>query len=100
MYVVLSTYTAPIEEIDLLLPEHAEWLDRHYQAGDFLLSGRREPNVGGVILARPMLRTKLDAILSTDPFSYRRMVHYEVVEFSATRTSRELNRVNEAVAGR
>lgn len=97
MYVVLSTYTAPIEEIDLVLPDHAEWLTRHYEAGEFLMSGRREPRVGGVIIARPMLRGKLDAILATDPFSYRHLVHYEVIEFSATRTARELNWINEAL---
>lgn len=97
MYVVLSTYTAPIEEIDLVLPDHSEWLTKHYEAGHFLLSGRREPRVGGVIIARPMLRGKLDAILSTDPFSYRHLVHYEVIEFSATRTARELNWINETL---
>lgn len=97
MYVVLSTYTAPLEEIDFVLPDHAEWLTKHYGAGDFLMSGRREPRVGGVIIARPMLRGKLDAILSTDPFSYRHLVHYEVIEFSATRTAKELNWINETL---
>ena len=98
MYVVLSTCTAPIEEIDLLLPDHAEWLSRHYETGDFLVSGWRRPRVGGVILARRMPRGKLDAILATDPLAYRRLVHYEVIEFEATRTARELNHINEALA--
>lgn len=98
MYVVLSTYTAPIEEIDFVLPDHAAWLDKHYEAGDFLMSGRREPRVGGVIIARSMPRGKLDAILSMDPFSYRHLVHYEVIEFRATRTAREINALNEALA--
>lgn len=96
----MSTYTAPIEEIDLSLPDHAEWLTKHYETGEFLVSGRRAPRVGGVIIARAMARGKLDAILATDPFSYRHLVHYEVIEFSATRTARELNWMNEAlVAG-
>ncbi|WP_028850028.1 YciI family protein [Thermocrispum municipale] len=100
MYVVLSTCTAPIEEIDLVLPDHAEWLTKHYEAGDFLLSGWRTPRVGGVILARRMPRGKLDAILATDPMAYRHLVHYEVIEFEATRTARELNDINEALATR
>lgn len=100
MYVVLSTYTAPIEEIDFVLPDHAEWLTKHYEAGDFLMSGRRAPRVGGVIIARQMLRGKLDAILATDPFAYRHLVHYEVIEFNATRTARVLNSINEALASR
>ncbi|MDV6011547.1 YciI family protein [Haloechinothrix sp. LS1_15] len=99
MYVAVSTYTAPINEIDYVLPEHIEWLERHYDSGDFLVSGRREPRVGGVIIARPMLRGKLDAILATDPFSYRHLARYDVYEFAATRTAPELNWINETVAG-
>lgn len=97
MYVVLSTYSAPREEIDLLLPDHVEWLSRHYDSGEFLVSGRRKPAVGDVIITRPMLRGKLDAILSTDPLSYRGLVHYEVIEFAATRTAPNLNWVNELI---
>lgn len=97
MFVVLCTYTAPIEEIDLSLPDHAEWLARHFDAGDFLLSGRREPRVGFVILARPMPKGRLDAMLAGDPLARRHLVHYEVIEFCATRTARELNWMNEAL---
>lgn len=97
MFIVLSSYTAPIEEIDLVLPDHAEWLTRHYDTGEFLFSGRRKPRVGDVIIARPMVRGKLDAILSTDPLAYREMVHYEVIEFSATRTAPGLNWANETL---
>lgn len=98
MYVVLSTYTAPLEEVDLLLPDHVEWLSKHYDSGEFLFSGRRKPTVGGVIIARPMLRGKLDAILSTDPLAYRGLVHYEVIEFVATRTAPNLNWANELIS--
>lgn len=100
MYVVLSTYTAPLEEIDFVLPDHAEWLAKRYEAGDFLMSGRREPRTGGVIIARAMARGKLDAILATDPFAYKHLVHYEVIEFSATRTAKELNWINETLVNR
>lgn len=98
MYVVLLTYTAPIEEIDYVLPDHAEWLSRQFDHGNFLAAGKRNPNVGGVIIARPMLRGKLDAILATDPFDIAHLVHYEVIEFSATRTAPELQPVNEVLS--
>ncbi|ANN15333.1 YciI family protein [Amycolatopsis orientalis] len=97
MYVVLLTYTAPIEEIDYVLPDHAEWLTKQYEHGHFLASGRRNPRIGGVIITRPMARGKLDAILATDPFSVKHMAAYEVIEFSPTRTAPELRAVNEAV---
>ncbi|MGC7097152.1 YciI family protein [Amycolatopsis lurida] len=98
MYVVLVNYTAPLEEIDYALADHAEWLTRQYEQHHFLASGRRNPRIGGVIIARPMPRGKLDAILATDPFALRHLATYEVIEFSATRTAPELNRINEALA--
>ncbi len=97
MFVVLLNYIAPIEEIDYVLPDHAEWLTEHYEQGRFLASGRRNPRVGGVIITRPMARGKLDAILATDPFCVKHLAKYEVIEFSPTRTAPELRAVNEAV---
>ncbi|WP_297545257.1 YciI family protein [Amycolatopsis sp.] len=97
MYVVLLNYTAPIEEVDYLLPDHADWLAKQYENGHFLASGRRNPRIGGVIITRPMLRGKLDAILASDPFSVHHLAKYEVIEFSPTKTAPELRLVNEAV---
>lgn len=97
MYVVLVNYTAPLEEIDYVLPDHVAWLTRQYEQHHFLASGRRNPRVGGVIVARPMARGKLDAILATDPFALQHLARYEVIEFSATRTAPELHRLNEAL---
>ncbi|MGW4486958.1 YciI family protein [Amycolatopsis sp. NPDC004368] len=97
MFVVLLTYTAPIEEIDLALPDHAEWLATQYDRGHFLASGRQKPRTGGVIITRPMARGKLDAILATDPFATQHLAQYEVIEFSPTKTAPELRLVNEAV---
>jgi uncharacterized protein YciI len=98
MYVVLLTYKAPIEEVDYLLPDHAKWLEKHFQAGEFLAAGRQNPRTGGVIITRPMPRVKLDAILCMDPFCLQHLATYEVIEFSATRTAPELRLLNEALA--
>lgn len=95
MYVVLLTYKAPIEEVDYLLPDHAKWLERHFQTGEFLAAGRQSLRTGGVILTRPMSRAKLDAILCMDPFCLHHLATYEVIEFSATRTAPELRLLNE-----
>ncbi|GAA3572067.1 YciI family protein [Amycolatopsis ultiminotia] len=98
MYVVLLTYTAPISDVDLALPDHAEWLAKQYEHGHFLASGAQNPRVGGVIITRPMTRGKLDAILATDPFAVQHLARYEIVEFSPTRTAPELRLVNEALS--
>jgi uncharacterized protein YciI len=98
MYVVLLNYIVSIEEIDLVLPDHAEWLVKQYEHGHFLASGRRVPRIGSVIIARPMSRGKLDAILASDPFAVQHLAKYEVIEFIATRTAPELRFINEAVS--
>ncbi|PXY21165.1 YciI family protein [Prauserella muralis] len=98
MFVVLLTYTAPRQEIDYLLPDHMEWLASQYEHGHFVASGRREQHLGEVMVAKPMSRGKLDALLAADPLALAHYAHYEVVEFSATRTCPELRLLNEALA--
>lgn len=98
MYIVLVTYTAPLQEIDYELPDHAEWLAKQFEHDHFLASGRRDGHLGEVLITRPMARGKLDAILASDPFAVRHLARHEVVEFSATRTAPQLRALNEAVA--
>ncbi|MEU6645746.1 YciI family protein [Saccharomonospora sp. NPDC046836] len=97
MYVVLLTYTAPLQEIDYVLPDHTDWLARQFEHNHLLASGRRDMHLGEVMIARPMPRLKLDAFLAADPLVLNHLAHYEVVEFTATRTSHELRLLNEAM---
>lgn len=97
MYVVLLTYTAPLQEIDYALPDHSEWLTKQYEHEYLLASGRREAHLGEVLLVRPMPRGKLDAVLASDPLALARLAHHEVIEFSATRTAQELRSLNESI---
>ncbi|WP_406278809.1 YciI family protein [Embleya sp. NBC_00896] len=87
MFVITLTYAVPVEEIDALMADHLEWLDRHYAAGTLLASGRRVPRTGGVILARAADRAALDAVLAEDPFARAGAAAYDVVEFAPTRTA-------------
>ena len=90
MFVVLLEYTAPVSEIDAQLVDHYEWITRHYDAGDFIAAGHRQPRNGAVIISRAMPRGKLDAILATDPFALHKLVRHDVIEFQALRTIPEL----------
>ena len=49
---IVLTYVKPLEEVDALLPAHVAWLDQGYAQGLFLVSGRRVPRTGGVIVTR------------------------------------------------
>ena len=87
MYIVHLTYVAPLDQVDELAPRHMAWLEEHYAGGVFLASGRREPRTGGVIIAMPVPRAELDAILAGDPFGQAGVAEYEVVEFLPTTTA-------------
>src|SRR4051812_16140237 len=81
MFLVLLNYIKPIDEVMQLAPEHREYAARQYAAGNFLLSGRKEPRTGGLILARAENRAALEAILAEDPFQRERVAEYEIIEF-------------------
>lgn len=81
MFLVLLTYQKPLAEVDRFVSEHREFLARQYEAGHFLLSGRKEPRSGGVILASSDSREQLEMILRQDPFHREHIATYEMIEF-------------------
>lgn len=90
MFIVLLEYLRPLAEVDALIPAHREFLDRHYKAGHFLLSGRQEPRTGGVILATLPSRTQLEQLLREDPFQQAGAASYQIIEFIPTLTAPDL----------
>jgi uncharacterized protein YciI len=84
MFLVLLTYTKPLEIVDTLIPAHREYLARNYEAGVFLLSGRKEPRDGGVILASASSAQALQEVLAEDPFHIHGVATYQLVQFTPT----------------
>ena len=84
MFVVLLTYTEPLATVDALIPAHREFLQRMYQAGTFLLSGRKEPRDGGVILSNAISVQALESALAQDPFHIHGVASYQIIEFLPT----------------
>jgi len=85
MFLLLSRYVKPMDEVDRLIPEHRAFLDRYYASGLFIVSGPQEPRVGGVIVTADAPRETIDAALAEDPFVRERVSEYEIVEFTATK---------------
>ncbi|MDR2853020.1 MAG: YciI family protein [Burkholderiaceae bacterium] len=81
MFIVLLSYIKPISEVDCFVEEHREFLKRYYASGKFLLSGRKEPRTGGVILAVAETRAEIESIVQNDPFHREKIANYEIVEF-------------------
>lgn len=90
MYVISLTYKAGLDVMDAERPAHLDWLQKNYDAGLFLASGRQVPPTGGIILAKAMPRPQLDAILKEDPFSQKDLADYAITEFEPKMTGPEL----------
>ncbi len=90
MFVVSLNYICELSEIEKHLEAHIAYLDRYYEDGTFLASGRKVPRTGGVILAQAASRELLDEVLSEDPFKINGLANYDVIEFIPTKTSDKL----------
>ena len=90
MFVLVLTYTKPLDEVDALMREHMEWLSAGYRDGHFVVSGRRVPRTGGVILARGDDREAIEALAAQDPFVLAGVATVEVIQFRASQTAEGL----------
>lgn len=81
MFVILLNYIQPLSEVDRFVSEHREFLDRYYASGHFLLSGRKEPRTGGIILSKAETRAETESIILHDPFKREKIAEYEIIEF-------------------
>jgi uncharacterized protein YciI len=87
MFVLLLSYIRPLEEVDALMREHVAWLNEHYKSGRFVVSGRRIPRTGGVIVARGDDRDEIERVVATDPFVSKGVATCEVIHFRASQTA-------------
>lgn len=86
MLVVILTYKAPLETVDLHRAAHIEWLKQCYADGNMLASGRQTPPQGGVFLMRGE-RAAAEAVLEGDPFKLHDVADYALYEFTPTMTA-------------
>lgn len=84
LFVVLLSYKVELEAVEAHLPAHRDFLERQYASGCFLLSGRKEPRTGGVILAHAACVGALRSLLEDDPFWAHGIAEYEIVQFLPT----------------
>jgi uncharacterized protein YciI len=84
MFVIELIYKAPLDQIDAQMRAHVKFLNKYYASGHFLISGRKIPRDGGIILAVGDSRERIEAILREDPFYARGLADFRVIEFRAS----------------
>jgi uncharacterized protein YciI len=90
MFVIELTYKADLAEIDASMRPHMAFLKKHYAAGTFLVSGRKVPRDGGIILALGESREAIEAIMREDPFCSRGLAEFRVIEFRASQRADDM----------
>ena len=95
MYIISLHYIRPLADIEARLPAHIAYLERYYAAGVFLLSGRKEPRDGGIIILRAPDRASVERIISEDPFHQQQLAEYTITQFLPSKTATALENLRE-----
>jgi uncharacterized protein YciI len=90
MFVIELIYKADLAEIDAHMPAHVAFLKKYYAAGNFLVSGRKIPRDGGIILAVGQNRRQVQAIVEEDPFVERGLAEFRIIEFRASQRADDI----------
>ena len=84
MFVIELIYKVDLAEIDAHMRAHVKFLKKYYAAGNFLVSGRKIPRDGGIILAVGKSRREIEAIVEEDPFHEHGLADFRIIEFRAS----------------
>jgi uncharacterized protein YciI len=90
MFVIELIYKATLREIDAHMKAHVAFLKRYYAAGNFLVSGRKVPRDGGIILAVGDSREQIEEIIRQDPFCARGLADFRIIEFRASQRADDI----------
>src|SRR5436309_459552 len=92
MFVIELIYKADLAEIDASMAAHVVFLKKYYAAGNFLVSGRKIPRDGGIILAVADSRQDIEAIIEEDPFYKKGLADVRIIEFRASQRANDIQR--------
>jgi uncharacterized protein YciI len=92
MFVIELTYKADLAEIDAHMAAHVTFLKKYYASGNFLVSGRKIPRDGGIIVAVGRSRRDIEAIAREDPFCQRGLADFRIIEFRASQRANDIQK--------
>ena len=94
MYIVSLNYIKEVSEVEKHLEEHTKFLEKYYEMGKFICSGRKNPRTGGVILLNAESLSEVEKIILEDPFNTNEIAEYEITEFFPTKYTRTHLKLN------
>jgi uncharacterized protein YciI len=89
MFIIELSYKADLARIDAHMSAHVSFLKKYYAAGNFLVSGRKIPRDGGIIVSAAESREQIEAIMEEDPFCKHALADVRVIEFRASQRAHD-----------
>ena len=92
MFIVNLKYKKSIKEVNKVLEAHLEYLDKYFEKGKFICTGKKSfPELGGVILFDSNNLEEAKKILYEDPFYIEEIADYEIIEFQPIKFSQNFS---------
>jgi uncharacterized protein YciI len=85
VYLMISKYLAPADEVDKARENHLRYLDALEKAGYVVSAGRQDPPVGGVILFDVDTEEEARALIADDPYVVGGLAAYEPINWQVSR---------------
>ena len=93
MFIIELVYKADLSDIDAHMKAHMAFLKTHYAAGRFLVSGRKIPRDGGIIVAVGKSRAEIEAVIKADPFVMQGLADFRIIEFRASQRAADIQKL-------
>lgn len=95
MFIINLNYIASLEKIDARMKEHMVFINACYREGLFIVSGRKVPRTGGIILAQGGSKEAVETLMRNDPFVAHGLAEFDVIEFQASQSHPDFKRALE-----
>ena len=96
MFVIELNYKADLKDIDAHMTAHVRFLKKYYASRTFLVSGRKIPRDGGIILAVGKSKQEIETLIKEDPFHQHGLADFRVIEFRASQRAEDMPKRVEA----
>ncbi len=90
VFIIELVYRAALKEIDAHMRAHMRFVNAYYASGHFIVSGRKVPRDGGIIVAVGKSRDEIETIASQDPFVTKGLAEVRITEFRASQRAKNI----------
>ena len=91
VFIIELKYIVPLQEIDAHMKAHIIYINKYYKSQNFIVSGRKVPRDGGIIIAVASTKKEVEKIIKQDPFIKYKLAEFRIIEFNASQKADDIN---------